>query len=67
MVSEDKPLSDLCKNFRPLSKSNGAEVISTSGYAIDTDGLPTPVDGISWIFYTTFPYLESIVNITWSP
>lgn len=40
-------------------------IISTSGYDIDTDDLPTPVDGLSWTFYNeTCPDLESIVNAT---
>jgi peroxidase len=40
-------------------------IISISGYDIDTDDLPTPVDGLSWTFYNeTCPNLESIVNAT---
>ena len=40
-------------------------IISTNGYDIDVEDLPTPVDGLSWTFYNeTCPNLESIVNAT---
>ena len=38
-------------------------IFSTSGFSVDIDDLPTPVDGLSWTFYKkTCPALESIVK-----